>query len=74
MSQHRPVTIELVIFGKVSALLTVPAYAAADTLAKPTQPGHAWRITPPSKTGAIPDDDARYAADCAACGVVNVYE
>ena len=72
-NNERPVTIELVITGAVSSYLTLPAYAAADALALPMNAGHLWRIRPPDKTGAIPDDEARYAADCAACGVPNVY-
>ena len=73
-TQERKVTVELVAFGQVKEYVTLPASEAAEYLGRNMTKGHRWRITPPDRTGELPNDERRYADDCAACGVPNPYE
>lgn len=69
----RKVTIELVVFGQVKEYTTMDAEDAREVLTRKMNPGHRYRINPPDKTGVFADDEARYAADCEACGVENPF-
>ena len=69
----RNVTVELVSFGRVLEYQTLPADQAGELLRKKMAKGHHWRIAQPDRTGELHDDDARYDADCKACGVENHY-
>lgn len=46
---------------------------AKELLSLPMVNRYRWRLTPPDSTGELPNDEARYAADCAACGVGNPF-
>lgn len=71
MSERR-ITLNLMCHGVVAKEYTeVPASEARQLLKKRMATGWYWAIDPPDKTGAIPDDVARYAADCEACGVTD---
>lgn len=72
-ANERKVTVELVSFGVVKEYVTLPASEASALLRKAMAWGHHWRIVGPDKTGEIRNDEARYAADCEACGVENAF-
>jgi hypothetical protein len=70
----RKIALELVAFGITKETVTLPADEARALLAKPMTRGWRWSICGPDTTGELPDDDARFAADCAACKISNPYD
>lgn len=73
-ANEREITLNLYAFGVEKEWVTLPASEAKELLAKPMNPGWSWRIDPPDTTGEMPDDEARYAEDCKACGVENPFD
>ena len=69
----RLITIELVGFGIGKEYQVVPPAEARNLLMRRMARGWHYRLTPPDRTGELPNDEERYAADCQACGIGNVY-
>ena len=70
----RKIALQLVRDGVIKETATVSVAEARDRLSQTMANRYQWRIAPPDCTGNLTDDDARYAADCEACGVANPYD
>jgi hypothetical protein len=70
----RKITIELMSFGQIKEYRVVSPVEAREYLDKEMTRGHRWRIQPPNQSGELPNDEARYAEDCKACGVGNPFD
>ena len=73
MTSERYVTVELWRDGERKEYTTLPASEAAELIRKPMANHYRWQISPPDRTGELQDDEARFAADCEACGVTDPY-
>lgn len=71
-AKKTPISLELCHHNVVKETYSCGVDEAKELLAKRLDNGYRWQIAPPDSTGNLPDDEARYNADYAACGIDDV--